>query len=440
MLIKKIKFGLTTQIFLALVLGVIFGVVCPQYAERLQPLGDVFLRMIKMIVVPLIFSSLVMGIASNGDFKTVGRLGAKALIWFEIATTAALLIGLIAGNVLQPGAGVLLTSAGDAGAGAAAAKKSVDLVQMLVNVVPTNIVDSLAKGNMLQIVFFSIFFGIATVAAGTVCEPVLKIANGVAHAMFKLTEYVMRLAPIGIFGTISYTVGKFGLGMIIPLGKLILALYLSLVVFVLLLIAAGSFFAKVNIFRLMRAVKEPLVIAFTTTSSEAALPLLLERLQEMGIPTSIVNFVVPLGYSFNLDGGTLYTSLAILFIAQVYGIPLALGEQLLIIVTLMLATKGMAAVSGAVIVTIAAGAAAFGLPMEGVALILGIDRILDMGRTATNVIGHTVATIIVARWEHAFPNEVVQLAYTKQYGLTTNAVSSSLPINEEIVNITNVAD
>lgn len=411
---QKKNVGLTTQIFIALILGVLFGYFFPELGQSLKPVGDVFIRMIKMIVVPLIFSALVMGIAGTGDFKQVGRLGVKTLIWFEVATTLALVVGLVVVNVLQPGAGVSVGTL-DAGAVNAAAGKSVDMVQMLINIVPTNIVESMSHGSMLQIVFFSTFFGVAAAAAGPAGEPVIKLAGSVMEIMFKFTMYVMKLAPIGIFGTIAFTVGKFGLGMLIPLAKLIFSLYFALIIFIALVLIGASLIVRVNFFHLMRAVKEPILLAFSTASSETALPMLIENLQKFGVPKHIVTFVLPTGYSFNLDGGTLYSSLAIVFVAQVYNIPLDLGHQVLILLTLMLATKGMAAVPGAVIITIAGTAASFGLPVEGIALILGIDRILDMGRTATNVIGNTVATVVVARWEKVLPEEVLEEAYKKNY-------------------------
>ena len=407
--------GLTTQIFIGLILGVLFGYIFPQYGIALKPIGDIFLRMIKMIVVPLIFSALIMGIAGTGDFKQMGRLGFKSLVWFEVATTIALIVGIVVVNVLEPGAGVNIGNVGDTSAVNAASKKSVDMMQMLIDIVPTNIVDSMSRGALLQIVFFSTFFGVATAAAGKYGEPVVKLAESVTQIMFHFTMYVMKLAPIGIFATISFTVGKFGLGMLIPLAKLIFSLYFALIVFILVVLVGAAMIVRVNFFHLMRAVKEPLLLAFTTASSETALPLLIERLQKFGVPKHIVTFVLPTGYSFNLDGGTLYSSLAVVFIAQVYGIPMDLGQQFLLVLTLMLATKGMAAVPGAVLITIAGTVAAFGLPVEGVALILGVDRILDMGRTATNVIGNTVATIVVARWEKALPDDVLKVAYTQNY-------------------------
>lgn len=424
--IKKKRIGLTTQIFIALILGVLFGYFFPQYGISLKPIGDIFLRMIKMIVVPLIFSALIMGIAGTGDFKQMGRLGFKTIVWFEIATTVALVLGLVVAHVLQPGAGVAIGNVGDTGVVSAAAKKSVDMLQMLVDLVPTNIVDSMSRGNLLQIVFFSCFFGVATAAAGKHGEPVVRLADSIMQVMFHFTMYVMKLAPIGIFATISFTVGKFGLGMLIPLAKLIFSLYFALILFILILVLCASFIAKANFFHLLRAVKEPLLLAFTTASSETALPLLIERLQKFGVPKHIVTFVLPTGYSFNLDGSTLYAALAIMFIAQVYGVPMDIGQQLTLMLTLMLATKGMAAVPGAVVITIAGTAATFGIPVEGVALILGIDRILDMGRTATNVVGNTIATVIVARWEDALPDDVLQAAYLKDYNVDEELAEETL--------------
>jgi proton glutamate symport protein len=412
---SKVRIGLTTQIFIGLVVGVIIGYLFPDWSTGLKPIGDIFLRMIKMIVVPLIFSALIMGIAGSGDFKTLGRLGLKALIWFEVATTVALFVGLVMANVFQPGSGVAATNVGDTSAVAAASKKTVDMVQMLVDIVPPNIVDAMSRGSLLQIVFFSTFFGIAVATAGEAGKPVLDLANSVCQVMFRFTVQVMRLAPIGVAATMAYTVGKFGLAMLIPLAKLILCLYGALVVFIAILLVSATIVAKVNFFHVLRAIKEPLVLAFSTAASETALPILMEKLEEFGVPRKIVMFVLPTGYSFNLDGGTLYSSLAVIFIAQVYNIPMSLAEQVALILTLMLATKGMAAVPGAVLITIAGTVASFGLPIEGVALILGVDRVLDMARTATNVIGNAVATVVVARWEKALPEETLQLAYAKSY-------------------------
>ena len=406
--------GLASQIFIALILGVVFGYLFPQYGQALKPIGDIFIRMIKMIVVPLIFSSLIMGIAGTGDFKKLGRLGAKSILWFEVATTIALLVGLAVVNLFQPGVGVAIT-AGDAGAAATAAKKSVDMMQMMINIVPTNVVDAAARGDMLQIIVFSCFFGVAAAAMGEKGKPVVALSISVAEIMFKFTWYVMKLAPIGVFGSIAYTVGKFGLVMLIPLAKLIGSLYFALVLFILIIALFASVVTRVNFFHLLRAIKEPVLIAFSTAASEAALPIAMEKLEEFGVPKHIVTFVLPTGYTFNLDGSTLYSALAVVFIAQVYGIHFPIETQLLMVLTLMLSTKGIAAVPGASLIVIAGTAAAFGLPVEGVAIILGVDRILDMARTACNVIGNCIAAVIVARWEKELPDSVLQAAYAKKY-------------------------
>lgn len=406
--------GLSTQIFLGLILGIVFGYLFPEYGKSLKPIGDVFIRMIKMIVVPLVFSSLIMGIAGTGDFKKLGRLGAKSIIWFEIATTFALVVGLVVVNVLQPGVGVTI-SGGAAGAGAEAAKKTIDHLDMLIKLVPTNIVDAMARQDMLQIITFSVFFGVSAAAIGTKGRPVIELAISVAEIMFKFTHYVMMLAPIGIFGSIAYTVGTYGLGMLLPLGKLILSLYFALILFLAIVLLGASIVVRVNFFHLLRALKEPLILAFSTAASEAALPIAMEKLEKFGVPKHIVTFVLPLGYTFNLDGSTLYSALAVVFISQVYGIPFPIETQVLMLITLMLSTKGIAAVPGASLIVIAGTAAAFGLPVEGIAIILGVDRVLDMARTACNVCGNCVAAVVVARWEKELPDDVLQVAYAQSY-------------------------
>jgi proton glutamate symport protein len=414
--IRKKGFGLTKQIFVALILGIAFGFLFPRYAVHLKVLGDIFLRMIRMIVVPLIFSALVVGIAGSGDFKQLGRLSLKTFIWFEVATTLALVMGLLAANLFKPGSGVSITNLADVSAISAAAHKPVDLVQILMDIVPINVFEAMSKESLLQIIFFSGFFGVATAAAGKHGEPIVHFADCIMQVMFRVTSYVMKLAPLCVFGTIAFTVGKFGMIMLVPLVKLIFCLYFTLFLFVLILLTCSTLICKVNFLHLLRAIKDPLVLAFSTASSETALPSLLERLQEFGVPKHIVTFVLPTGYSFNLDGGVIYSSMAVLFVSQAYGIHLGASQQIMIILTLMVMTKGMAAVPGNAMIMLAATSAAFGLPVEGVALVLGIDRILDMGRTATNVVGNSVATVAVARWENALPNEVLQVSYAKTYG------------------------
>ena len=412
---NKKGIGLSSQIFIALILGVVFGYIFPAYGQALKPVGDAFIRMIKMIVVPLIFSSLIMGIAGTGDFKKLGRLGAKAIIWFEVATTLALFVGLVVANVFQPGAGVAMATGADTASVAAAAKKTIDMTQMMVNIIPTNVVDAMGRGDMLQIILFSTFFGVAAAHIGDKGKPVVNLAISVAEIMFQFTNYVMRLAPIGVFALIAFTVGKFGLGMLLPLAKLIGSLYFALIMFLFLLVGSASLILRINFFHLIRAIKEPILIAFSTASSEAALPIAMEKLEQFGVPKHIVTFVLPTGYTFNLDGSTLYSALAVIFIAQVYNIDFPIATQLIMLVTLMMSTKGIAAVPGASLIVIAGTAAAFGLPVEGIGIILGVDRILDMARTACNLVGNCVAAVVVARWEGEMPDEVLAAAYAKNY-------------------------
>ena len=411
---KKGGMGLTTQILLGLVLGVIFGWAFPAWGVKIKFVGDMFVRMIRMIVVPLIFSSLIMGIAGTGDFKKLGRLALKAIIWFEVATTLALIIGLLVVNIVEPGAGVDVASFG-VKASAATATKKIDMVQMLIDLVPFNVVNAAATGNMLQLIVFSVFFGVAAAAMGTKGEPVVKLATSIAEIMFKVTYYVMKLAPIGVFALIAFTVGTYGLKMLIPLGKLILSTYFALFVFLALVLAGASAIFKVNIVHFFRVIKEPFTIAFSTAASEAALPVAMEKLEKFGVPRHVITFVLPTGYSFNLDGSTLYSSLAVVFITQMYNMHFSLEHQVVMLLALMLSTKGIAAIPGASIIVIAATCEAFGVPVEGVGIILGVDRILDMARTACNLTGNCIATVAVARWEGEFPDDVLHEGYTKEY-------------------------
>lgn len=353
-----------------------------------------------MIVVPLIFSTLVMGIAGTGDFKKLGRLGGKAIIWFEFATTIALAIGLLVMNLAEPGVGVTLSaSAANASHAAAASQHSVDLVDYAVHIVPSNIIDAMARQDMLQIIFFACFFGVAVAHIGEKGELIVDFCQSVAEAMFKVTAYVMHFAPLGVFAMIAYTVGSYGIAMLIPLGELIVAVAGATTLFICIVALIASAFTRINFFCVIHALKDILFLAFSTASSEAALPGAMKRLEALGVPKPIVTFVMPTGYSFNLDGSTLYSSAGILFIAQLYGIQMPLEQQLLVMVTLMLSTKGIAGVPGAGIIVVAATAAAFNLPTEGVAILLGIDRILDMIRTICNVCGNCMATVVVAFWE-----------------------------------------
>ena len=396
----KRKIGLSTQILIGLAIGALVGYLFPDFGDKLKPVGDAFLRMIKMIVVPLIFSTLIMGIAGTGDFKKLGRLGGKAILWFEFATTIALVIGLLVMNVTEPGVGVTLSaSAANASHAATASQHSVALVDYALHIVPSNIIDAMARQDMLQIIFFACFFGVAVAHIGEKGELIVNFCQSVAEAMFKVTAYVMHFAPIGVFAMIAYTVGSYGIEMLIPLGELIVAVAGATALFICIVALIASAFTRINFFCVIHALKDILFLAFSTASSEAALPGAMKRLEALGVPKPIVTFVMPTGYSFNLDGSTLYSSAGILFIAQLYGIQMPIEQQLLVMVTLMLSTKGIAGVPGAGIIVVAATAAAFNLPTEGVAILLGVDRILDMIRTICNVCGNCMATVVVACWE-----------------------------------------
>lgn len=395
---------LTTQIFIGLILGIIFGLIFPKWGSAVKPLADAFLRMIKMIIVPLIFSTLLVGIAGTGDFKKLGRIGLKAIIYFEIATTIALIIGLLFVTITKPGVGVPLKDV-DQSKIQSAAQSEIKIGELLLHIIPTNIVEGAARGDILQIIFFSCFFGIAVSALGKKGEIIVQFTQAVSDAMFKVTLYVMKLAPIGVFAAISATVGKYGISMLLPLAKLIITMYIALAVFLFFVLGAVSAIIRIPFFKFMKAVWEPFLIAFSTASSEAALPKAMEIMEKFGVPRTIVAFVIPTGYSFNLDGSTLYLSMATIFVTQVYGMEIGLGKIILIMLALMVTSKGVAGVPGASITVLTATLSSFGYPLEAVLLLLGIDRILDMARTSVNVVGNCIASAVVARWERSFDDE-----------------------------------
>jgi proton glutamate symport protein len=394
--------GLTTQIFIGLLVGVLIGWLDPTLGVAIRPLADLFLRMIKMIIAPLLFSTLVIGIAGTGDLKSVGRIGLKAIVWFELATTVALGIGLLLVNVLRPGAGVQLPASADTATLAAMARQQQTGWDILLHMVPTSVVDAMARGDILQVVVFASFFGLALAAIGEKGAPVVTLLDSVAQVMLRFTGYVMRFAPVGVLAAIAATVGGRGLGVLFTLGKLVATMYLGLVVFVAIVIIGAATLCRVPVLTFFRAVREPFLIAFTTASSEAALPKSLEVMERFGVPKRIVSFVLPTGYSFNLDGSTLYLSVAAVFVAQLAGIHLSIGQQLAMMLTLMLTSKGVAGVPRSALVILTATLTTFNLPLEGAAILLGIDQILDMGRTAVNVMGNCIATVVVSRWEGEF--------------------------------------
>ncbi len=391
--------NLTTQIVAGLALGILVGVVWPHAGVASKPIADAFLRLIKMIIAPLLFSTLVVGIAGAGDLKSLGRIGLKSIVYFEVATTLALVIGLVLVNVFKPGAGLLVPLSGDTSAVAAIATTHQTAWDMFLHLFPTSVVDAMARGDILQVVVFSIFFGVALAGMGAAGRPVVAVLDSVAHVMFKVTTYVMAFAPLGVFGAMASTVGSRGLGVLLTLGKLVVLMYAGMTLFVVIIVVGVSLVIGVPLRRFVRAIREPFLIAFTTASSEAALPKSLEVMERLGVPKNIVAFVVPMGYSFNLDGTTMYLSLASVFVAQLAGVQMTIGQQVAMMLTLMLSSKGVAGVPRGALVVLTATLTQFNLPLEGAAILLGVDHIMDMGRTALNVTGICMAAAVVARWE-----------------------------------------
>ena len=392
------KLSITAWIFIAMVLGVVLGAAFPDVAKAdwVSALANVFLRLIKSIIAPLIFGTLVYGIAGTGSVKTMGRIGLKAIIYFEVLTTIALFLGLGAVNLVRPGEGMTLERAAtDTGL----PQVSPTFSGTLEHTFPQSVIDAMARGDVLQIVVFAFLFGAACAAIGSKAEAVVTFCKALSEVMFRYTKYVMYLAPIGVGAAMAHTIGSKGLGVLLGLGKLVLTLYGALVVFIVVVLGAVALIARIPLRPFVRAVQEPFIIAFSTAASEAALPLALENLELMGVPKHIVAFVLPTGYSFNLDGSTLYLSLASVFVAQAAGIHMPFSQQLLMMLTLMLTSKGVAAVPRASLVILAGTLATFGLPISGVALILGADALMDMARTSVNLLGNCMATVVVARWE-----------------------------------------
>jgi proton glutamate symport protein len=374
--------------------GVAVGVAAPGFATHLDPVSHIFLRLIRSIIAPLLFATLVHGIAGSGDIKQMGRIGLKAILYFEIVTTLALFLGLGAVNLVRPGEGVSIArTAADAAIPAAQAGFKLE------NIFPTSIVDAMARNDALQIVVFAFLFGAACAAIGAKALPVVQFCGSLAEVMFRFTKYVMYMAPLGVGAAIAVTIGSKGVKVLFGLGQLIATMYVSAALCILIVLLPGLILFRIPMGKFYRAVREPFLIGFSTASSEAALPLALENMEQFGVPGQIVGFVIPTGYSFNLVGSALYLSLASVFVAQAAGMHLTIGEQLAMMLTLMLTSKGVAGVPRAALVILAGTLATFKLPMEGIAVLLGVDAILDMARTSLNVVGNCLASAVVARWE-----------------------------------------
>jgi proton glutamate symport protein len=406
------KFGLAWQILVGLILGIDVGAIFygnPEVQTYLQPIGTIFIRLIKMIVIPIVISSLIVGVASVGDIKRLGSLGGKTILYFEIITTIAIIIGLGAANLFHPGTGIDMEhlSKRDIGGYVSTTEQveSHSFADTFVNIVPQNLFESLVKGDMLAIIFFSVFFGLGVAAIGEKGKPVLAFFQGTAEAMFYVTNQIMKFAPFGVFALIGVTVSTFGVSSLIPLSKLIFTVYGAMVFFILVVLGFIAKLVGVNIFNLFRILKDELILAYSTASSEAVLPKVMEKMERFGCPKAITAFVIPTGYSFNLDGSTLYQALAAIFIAQMYGIDLSISQQISLMLVLMVTSKGIAGVPGVSFVVLLATLGTVGIPLEGLAFIAGIDRILDMARTVVNVVGNSLAAIVMSKWEKQFDTE-----------------------------------
>ena len=412
---KWYQFSLTQQIMLGLVVGVALGWWLSNQAPEakagwnqwLGVIRDIFLHLIKVMIAPLIFASVVQGFAGSGDMKKVGRIGWKALLYFEVVTTLALVVGLFVVNMVKPGAGVIL--AANAAQSTASLAKPLSLGEIILHMFPVSLMDAMARNDVLQVVIFAVIFAVAVIAAGAAGKPVLDFCGSLTQVMFKFAGVIMKFAPFGVGAAIAVTVGAQGLGSLVTLGKLVFTLYGALVIFVIGVFGAVIWIARVPLKPFVKAVREPFTLAFATANSEAALPKAFENMEKVGVPRGIVGFVLPAGYSFNLDGSTLHLAVASVFVAQAAetttGIHFGIEQQITMMLVLMLTSKGVAAVPRASFVVLVAALESFKLPVAGAFLILGVDALLDMARTSVNVLGNCLASVVVARWEGEFDDQ-----------------------------------
>ncbi|HEV7349105.1 dicarboxylate/amino acid:cation symporter [Telluribacter sp.] len=399
---KKIYNNLTFRVLVAIVLGVLLGQFAPELASRMRPLGDLFINLIKMVIAPIIFLTIVLGISNMGDLKKVGRVGGKALLYFEVVTTAALVIGLVVANWLRPGDGVVAqVASSDTVNRYAEQGKSMNWVDFLMHSVPSNAVQAFAEGEILQVLVFSVFFGIGLAHMGEKGHSLIMTFDRLGKVFFNILNIVMKLAPLGAFGGMAYTIGTYGLAALLPLGKLMVTVYLTMFLFIFVILNLILRYYKISLWQLLKYIKEELLIVLGTSSSESVLPLIMDKLENLGCSRSVVGLVIPAGYSFNLDGTTIYLSMATIFLAQVFHVDLTLAQELTIIGILMVTSKGAAGVTGSGFIVLASTLTAIEvIPVEGLALLLGVDRFMSEARAITNTIGNTVATVWIARNEN----------------------------------------
>lgn len=403
------RIALVWQIMIGLLAGIAIGALLHRFPESrpwlvdnlLQPAGDIFIKLMKMIVVPIVFACMVVGIAGHGDGKSLGRIGVRSLGYFFCITTLAIIVGLVLGNLLKPGAGTELSSLHAANITLPTSNGGGhSLGQIVVGIIPDNVISAMAQGSLLSVLFFAVMFGLGVARLPAERkDPVIALLRGVSDAMFKVTSMIMAYSPIGVFGMIAVTVANFGFGSLLPLAKLIMVSYVSIAFFVLVVLNLVARLCGINLFALMRHIKDELILAFSTASSASVMPQLMKKLETYGVPPSLVSFVVPVGYSFNLDGASLFLGIGTLFVAQLYGIDLSLGDQALLVVTMVLTSKGAAGVPGFMFVILSATLASAGLPLEGIAFIAGVYRLMEMPTTALNVLGNALAPLVIAKWE-----------------------------------------
>ena len=425
---KGFKISLAWQILTALVLGIVVGAVLHNQPDNrewlatniLSPAGDIFIHLIKMIVVPIVISSLIVGIAGVGDAKKLGRIGVKTILYFEVITTIAIVVGITLANVFQPGTGIDMSTLATVDISKYEATTAEvqggphSLVTTILSLIPQNIFASMAKGDMLPIIFFSVLFGLGLSSLPSEQrDPLVNLFRGISEAMFKVTHMIMRYAPVGVFALIAVTIANFGFASLWPLAKLVLLVYAAILFFAFVVLGGVARFCKLRITTLMRILKDELILSYSTSSSETVLPRIMEKMEAYGAPKAITSFVVPTGYSFNLDGSTLYQSIAAIFIAQLYGIDLSLTDEIVLVITLMVTSKGIAGVPGVSFVVLLATLGSVGIPLEGLAFIAGVDRIMDMARTALNVVGNALAVLVISKWEHKFDRKKA-LAYERE--------------------------
>ncbi|EPL6960117.1 glutamate/aspartate:proton symporter GltP [Acinetobacter baumannii] len=405
---------------MALILGIVVGAVLHNQPEIkdsivnnvLTPLGKIFISLIKMIVIPIVFSTLILGIAGVGSTKSLGRLGFKTILYFEIITTIAILVGLFAANIFHPGSGIDMSQLVQTDISQykhtteEVQSQSHGIIQTILSLIPTNIISSMAHGEMLPVIFFAVLFGIGLSSLpATTKDPLLNVFHAVSETMFRVTHIIMKYAPVGVFGLIAVTVANFGFASLIPLGKLVVLVYGAILFFALVVLGITAKMFSINIFTLFKILKDELILAYSTASSETVLPRIMQKMEAYGAPKAISSFVIPTGYSFNLDGSTLYQSIAAIFIAQLYGIEMTISQQVILVVTLMITSKGIAGVPGVSFVVLLATLGSVGIPVEGLAFIAGVDRIMDMARTALNVVGNALAVLVISKWEKQYDYE-----------------------------------